>query len=176
MKGTDKMKKRLLTVILALAGVITARADELTIESFHPTGELAFRELSTATLYQVQWTTNLYEPTWTNSVPGISHIVPLAGDSLTVTVGVVHASCYYRILASVTNAPPPVKTSTFDLDSEDWRVVSYPFRSHVASPATSVLSHDGAFGNPAGSVRLGDVYAETGISAPAKYLGSMTPP
>ena len=62
-------------------------------------------------------------------------------------------------------------TSTFDLDSENWTAVDYPFRSYVEAPSTSDLPHDGTFGNPAGSVRLGDVYSETGVSAPSQYLG-----
>ena len=63
---------------------------------------------------------------------------------------------------------------TFDATNEDWQVVSYPFRSHVAAPGLSSLPFDGAFGNPAGSVRVGDVQAETGIAAPADHLGDQS--
>ena len=35
----------------------------------------------------------------------------------------------------------------------------------------SSLPFDGTFGNPEGSVRVGDVYGETGIAAPAQYVG-----
>ncbi len=62
-------------------------------------------------------------------------------------------------------------TGTFDATNEGWVIVSYPFRSHVPTPATVSLPFDVSFGNPAGSVRVGDVYAETGIAAPATYLG-----
>lgn len=61
--------------------------------------------------------------------------------------------------------------NVFDAGTEGWFVVSYPFRSHVANPSTSVASFDGGFGNPAGSLRVGDVFGETGVGAPATYLG-----
>lgn len=62
--------------------------------------------------------------------------------------------------------------SRFDIGNEGWQVVDYPFRSSAVGPRTvSALSHDAAFGNPAGSVRVGDFYGETGIAAPATFLG-----
>ena len=61
---------------------------------------------------------------------------------------------------------------SFDAGNEGWQIVSYPFRSHVAAPGSSALPFDGAFGNPAGSVRAGDVQPETGIMAPADHLGN----
>jgi hypothetical protein len=61
---------------------------------------------------------------------------------------------------------------SFDSSNEGWQVVVYPFRSHVATPAVGPLPFDGAFGNPAGSVRVGDVFTETGITAPADHLGN----
>jgi hypothetical protein len=62
--------------------------------------------------------------------------------------------------------------SRFDTGSESWQVVDYPFRSSaIGARAMIALPYDGAFGNPAGSVRVGDVYGETGIAAPAAFLG-----
>ena len=62
--------------------------------------------------------------------------------------------------------------STFDGENNGWAIVAYPFRAAVIGPpATSPLPFDAGFGNPAGSVRVGDVYAETGITAPTAYLG-----
>ncbi len=62
--------------------------------------------------------------------------------------------------------------SPFDAGNDGWAVVDYPFRSNAVAPRpTGALAFDALFGNPAGSVRVGDVYAETGISAPAAYLG-----
>jgi len=107
-----------------------------------------------------------------SNAPGIAAIPPSGSGTLTVTVGVGQASCYYRVVAVVTSVPPAALTSTFDLSSESWLVVDYPFRSHVANPVTNGLFFDGNFGNPPGSVRLGDVFAETGIAAPAQYLGN----
>ena len=74
------------------------------------------------------------------------------------------------VLACVSRGHADV-TSTFDSDSENWTAVSHPFRSHVEAPSTSDLPYDGTFGNPVGSVRLGDVYPNTGVSAPPQYLG-----
>lgn len=60
----------------------------------------------------------------------------------------------------------------FDTTPESWSIVSYPFRSHVSNPTTAVAPFDAAFGNPAGSLRVGDVYTETGLSAPPSHLGN----
>ena len=63
-------------------------------------------------------------------------------------------------------------SSHFDSDNEGWAIVSYPFRSaSTGSAVTSPLTFDGSVGLPPGSVRVGDVYAETGIAAPAAFLG-----
>ena len=62
--------------------------------------------------------------------------------------------------------------SRFDADNEGWVAVDYPFRASATSPRTTgALSYDAATGNPPGSVRLGDVFPETGIAAPAGWLG-----
>ncbi len=166
------MRTRLLIVGLALAGTYAAQANELVITSFDGTGRLTFQEVPTAASYRVEWATNLISPTWSSNAPGIA-VVPASGVStLTVTVGVVHASCYYRVVAAVTNVPPAHLTNTFDLTSENWLIVNYPFRSHAPNPATSSPPFDETFGNPPGSVRIGDVFAETGIAAPAPYPGN----
>lgn len=60
---------------------------------------------------------------------------------------------------------------TFDVGTAQWSVVAYPFRDYVADPATMPATFDPTFGNPAGSLRIGDVYPETGVAAPAAYLG-----
>ncbi len=65
--------------------------------------------------------------------------------------------------------------SHFDADNEGWQVVDYPFRSQAIGARTmSPLAFDGAEGLPAGSVRVGDVFGETGIAAPAAFLGDMS--
>jgi hypothetical protein len=166
------MRMRLLVVGLALAGTQAMQASELRINFLDGSGRLTFQAMPTAVSYRVEWATNLLSPTWSSNAPGIAAI-PASGDStLTVTVGVVHASCFYRVVATVTNGPPTGLTNTFDLTSENWLIVNYPFRSHVPAPAMSSLPFDGTFGNPLGSVRVGEIYAETGIAAPAQYLGN----
>lgn len=62
-------------------------------------------------------------------------------------------------------------SDTFDVDAADWLVVDYPFRSHYPDPNTTPAPHDITFGNPAGSLRIGDIFGETGVAAPARYLG-----
>jgi hypothetical protein len=68
-------------------------------------------------------------------------------------------------------SPASATISTFDTSNDGWVIVSYPFQSHVKAPGTSPLPFDGGFGTPPGSVRVGDVFGETGISAPAAFLG-----
>jgi hypothetical protein len=82
--------------------------------------------------------------------------------------------CRPSLLAvpAVAASRPPI-FSTFDAGNEGWVVVSYPFRGHVAAPLSSALPFDAANGLPPGSVRVGDIFGETGIAAPAAYLGDM---
>lgn len=165
------MRMGLRIVGFGLLAALAAHASDVTISSFDPTGRMTFTAVPAATSYRVEWSTNLLAAIWSSNTPGISLIPAPGTGNLTVTVGVIHASCYYRVVAAVTNAPPTVIGSSFNLDSQNWSIVLYPFRSHAQNPATSALSHDGIFGNPPGSVRVGDIYSETGISAPAQYLG-----
>ena len=60
----------------------------------------------------------------------------------------------------------------FAMGTGGWTEVAYPFRSHVETPTTAPATHDPGFGLPAGSVRVFDVFAETGIAAPPCYLGN----
>ena len=147
-------------------------ASELVISSFDRSGRLTFLEVTGATSYRVEWATNLVSTAWSSNAPGIPFVPASGAGSLTVTVGVVHASCYYRVAAVVTNVPPAGLTNAFESTSENWLTVDYPFRSHTPNPVTSPLPFDGIFGNPPGSVRIADVYGETGIAAPSQYLGN----
>ncbi len=90
---------------LALAGELAAQATDLVIDFFDASGRLSFHQIPAMT-YRVEWTTNLSSPNWSSSAPGIAAIAASGVGTLTVTVGVVHASCYYRVVASVTNEPP----------------------------------------------------------------------
>jgi hypothetical protein len=166
------MRTGLLIAGLALARAYVAPGSDLAIDSFQNNGRLTFQQVVAAASYRIEWATNLISPTWSSNAPGIAVIPPSGAGTLTVTVGVVHASCYYRVVAIVTNVPPAGLTNTFEINSENWLMVSYPFHSHAPNPATSSLPFDGTFGNPAGSVRAGDFYPETGIAAPVSYLGN----
>lgn len=65
--------------------------------------------------------------------------------------------------------------SRFAAGAEGWVAVDYPFRASATAPRTTgTLPFDAANGNPAGSVRLADVFAESGIAAPAAWLGNRT--
>lgn len=62
-------------------------------------------------------------------------------------------------------------SSSFDTGVEEWRGVAYPFRSHSPNPSMTSVAFDAGNGNPPGSLRIGDIYGETGVAAPAPYLG-----
>lgn len=62
-------------------------------------------------------------------------------------------------------------SSSFDTGVEEWRVVAYPFRSHSPNPSMTSVAFDAGSGNPPGSLRIGDIYGETGVAAPVPYLG-----
>lgn len=169
--GSKMVSSRWWVAALIFACVSAAPAGELVITSFDGSGRLSFQGIPDATAYRVEWATNLSSAAWSSNAPGLP-VIPASGSGeLTVTVGVFHAACFYRVVATGTQLPPTGLTNQFDLTSEGWRVVHFPFLSHDATPDTSFLLFDGGFGNPAGSVRVGDEYPETGIAAPAPYLG-----
>jgi hypothetical protein len=161
------MKIGLLLPSFVFAAGSAALAAPPTIESFDRNGVLTFREVPGALSYQVEWSSQLTPGPWSAEPPGIPFLPVLGTGVQSVTVSVAQNRGFYRVVAVMS---PFV--STFDNDNQGWRVVAYPFRSHVVDPVTSVLPWDGATGNPAGSVRIGDIYGETGIAAPAAYLGN----
>ena len=77
-------------------------AQDLTIESFDSTGQLSFNEVSTAETYRVEWAPSPAGP-WTNTWDGLASIVATGSGSVTCSVPMC-----YRVVALVTNAPPPV--------------------------------------------------------------------
>lgn len=163
---------KLLMVGMALVGSLAVAAAEPVIQVFETTGRMTFTEVTTALTYRVEWTTNLSAGIWSSHAPGLASVLPMGGAALTVTVGVPYASCSYRVAATVATEPPPGLTNNFGLGNENWLIVNYPFRAHVMNPTTSASTHDASFGNPVGSVRVGDVYQETGIASPAAHLGN----
>ncbi|MDD2599549.1 MAG: SUMF1/EgtB/PvdO family nonheme iron enzyme [Kiritimatiellae bacterium] len=110
MKMTQGMTLLAAALLLALSEPMV-RAQEFAIESFDSTGRLTFNEISTAETYRVEWRTNLLAGAWSSSAPGIEAVSPTGSGTLTVTVGVAHVSCFYRVVATVTNAPPSAPPS-----------------------------------------------------------------
>ncbi len=78
-------------------------------------------------------------------------------------------------LALIAFASSPVRAtlvSTFDANNNGWLLADVPPTAHISSdPATAALPWDPVNGLPAGSVRAGDVFPETFISAPPAFLG-----
>lgn len=155
----------------AWIAVGAANAGDLAVTAFDATGRLTFREVASAESYRVEWSTDPVTGNWSSTAPGLALVPPTGAATQTVTVGLIKGACFYRVVATVTNGPAAGITSTFDLSAEGWLAVQFPFRTHRPEPATQPLPWDGAFGNPAGSVRIGDLYPETGIAAPAQFLG-----
>lgn len=96
-----------IALAMLCAGVSgAARSENLAIQSFSASGRIAFGELSTATTYRVDWAraaTGVWHTAW----PGVFGLEARGHGSCVATVGVANASCFYRVVASVTNAAPP---------------------------------------------------------------------
>ncbi|MBZ0153257.1 MAG: hypothetical protein K8J09_17165 [Planctomycetes bacterium] len=67
--------------------------------------------------------------------------------------------------------------STFDTGNDGWLVVGTSYSSHITNPGSSgqAAVWDAVNGQPPGSLRVGDVYGETGVAAPAAFLGDRLP-
>lgn len=92
---------------LFCAGLVGIGTADLAIQSFDGTGRLTFNEISTATVYRVEWA-NVPAGVWHTGAPGATGIVARGSGQNVVTVGVSAASCFYRVVATVTNAVPPL--------------------------------------------------------------------
>ena len=90
---------------LLLMGTLAVQAGNLAIQSFDSSGKVTFNELTTAVGYRAEWTTNLLSTSWSSNAPGIPFITPLGAGSISVTVGVASVSCFYRVVATVSNPP-----------------------------------------------------------------------
>ena len=100
-------RRVLLAVALACAGWAgMGQAEEFTIQSFSGTGKLVFNELSTATVYRVEWAPTPAGP-WTNFTGAagarLDAIAATGSGSVTCSVPMC-----YRVVAAVTNASPAV--------------------------------------------------------------------
>lgn len=79
--------------------------------------------------------------------------------------------CAVSLLACAGSASAQV-FSQFNSGAEGWRVAGPTPTSHISSePVNTVANWDGANGNPAGSLRVGDAYVWTWFMAPEAYLG-----
>jgi hypothetical protein len=83
----------------------------------------------------------------------------LAGLSLSLFVGVA--------------ANAQSITSTFAAGNEGWTVVQTNYTGHITLPTgtPTPAPFDGLEGLPAGSIRIGDVFGDTGVRAPAAFVG-----
>ncbi len=100
MSQVNEIRKRLIRLLfcVSLAGI--CQAGDLAIKSFDNAGRLTFSELTTATVYRVEWAPKTSGP-WTNSWAALSAI-PATGSGI-VTCSV---PMFYRVVATVTNLQP----------------------------------------------------------------------
>ena len=63
--------------------------------------------------------------------------------------------------------------STFTGGNDGWDVVNASYSGHIVLPtgASTPAPFDGVEGLPAGSLRVGDVFGETGVRAPSAFVG-----
>jgi len=129
------MKTWVLAALLLAMGGTVGRGDDLSIQSFDGTGRLSFSRVSTATVYRVEWAPTPAGP-WTNFTgaagAALDNIAQFATGSYTCSVPMC-----YRVVASVTNAPPPVTEGDYlvaDL-SGGTSAPSYPVTYLDAVPA-----------------------------------------
>ncbi len=101
------MRSWVAAVVCAACGL--AGAEDLAIQSFNGSGRLSFNRVSTATVYRVEWAPTPSGP-WTNftgaSGAALDSIAQFATGSYTCSVQMC-----YRVVATVTNAPPPAAPS-----------------------------------------------------------------
>ena len=93
MRGTRGWVAALVCAACGMAG-----AEDFKIQSFNGTGQLTFNEISTATVYRVEWAPTPSGP-WTNSWDALAAIAATGSGSVTCSVPMC-----YRVVATVTNA------------------------------------------------------------------------
>ncbi|MGN6554703.1 MAG: hypothetical protein ACTHLW_13415 [Verrucomicrobiota bacterium] len=95
--------KTIIVVGALLAAAALTRAQfNPTITSLSPSGVLTFNEVTNASGYRVEWSTNLAQPSWsTSSPPGVVGIPATGFGSRSVTVGVAQAASFYRVAATL---------------------------------------------------------------------------
>ena len=106
------------------------RADDLRILSFDGGGTLTFTELATATTYRVDWA-NSPTGSWFVGAPGVTGVVARGYGTNAATVGINSTNHFYRVVASMTNAPLYLIIDV----SGGPAAVNYPVNSMMAVPA-----------------------------------------
>lgn len=88
--------------VVALVGTACGMVEAagFSIESFNSTGQLTFNEISTATVYRVEWAPTPNGP-WTNNWTALAAIQAAGSGSVTCSVPMC-----YRVVATVTNTTP----------------------------------------------------------------------
>jgi len=80
--------------------IVDEWADELKIQSLDPAGNIFFSEISNAVSYQVDWTTNLTDTSWSTSPPvGASSILSIGQGTRVITTQLDHAAGMFRVTA-----------------------------------------------------------------------------
>jgi len=107
------MRKITLVLLLTVAIVQSATADELSIESLDGTGELTFTPLTNGAEYRVEWAPSPDGP-WTNFSRGaasLDSIIPTNSGGITVAVPMC-----YRVIATTTNPEDALVINEVDYD------------------------------------------------------------
>lgn len=93
------------------------------------TGQLTFSELTTATTYRVEWA-NTPTGVWNTGSVGMTGIVARGYGQNVVTMDLGETSCFYRVVADVTNAPLYLVIDV----SDGPEATNYPVSSMMAIP------------------------------------------
>ena len=104
------MKAMRVLLSIGLVMAMAVRADDLRIQSFNGTGQLAFNELTTATTYRVEWAQTPVG-CWSNTCSALDAIAATGYGSKTCSVPMCSVPMCYRVVATVTNASTPPDVS-----------------------------------------------------------------
>jgi hypothetical protein len=133
-------KKRMIAVgVLLAVAALTRGQFNPSITSLSRNGVLTFNEVTNASGYRVEWSTNLAPSAWrTSSPPGVVGIPAAGFGTRSVTVGVAQAASYYRVAATlkppsnrprgsyyVNFQPPNLPASPLVINGQTWLQVSW---------------------------------------------------
>lgn len=114
------MKVTHLIIGTFLAGTTMCLAEEFAVRSFNGEGRLVFNVINIATNYHVEWASSPAGP-WTNFTgaagASLDNIPPVQSGSITCSVPM-----FYRVVASVTNAPYVVVDISAGTSAENFPV------------------------------------------------------